>query len=164
MFDKFKKPFSKVKVNYVNNLFWIAPGILSYVHGRTFGYLPSKTLKELVHNNDLLEKNAYFSFNSLKEKNCDWMNQLNQMKELSFRWNTETFTKIERDGFCLDESIHELVKIKWDKKALNWIYRGYIPFANKNWYAKNFVTENDTKPVVIRWDKKEFVIDHIIME
>lgn len=58
----------KIKINFVNNLFWVAPSISTYFRGRNFGYVPFKTLEEFINKSELKDRNLYFSFNALNEK------------------------------------------------------------------------------------------------
>lgn len=114
----------KIKINYVSNLFWLAPSISSYFRGRNYGYAPFKTLEDLVKAKKLLDENVYFSFNGLQEKNYEFFNSLNRMKKLEFRLNKENIYKIEHNKYADDTSIHERLIVRWDQKSVNWIKKG----------------------------------------
>lgn len=150
----------KIKVNFINDLFWLAPSISNYFKGSRFGYIPYKTLEDLVKNNNLLNLNCYFSFNRLGEKNYDFFNSLYRLKEFKFRLGKDTVYKINKEGLVDDLSVDDSLIIRWDNKALKFIKNGYIPFYGKDWYIKNFVDikkpEEENKQKIITWDKKEF--------
>lgn len=147
----------KIKINYVSNLFWLAPSISSYFRGRNYGYAPFKTLEDLVKAKKLLDENVYFSFNGLQEKNYEFFNSLNRMKKLEFRLNKENIYKIEHNKYADDTSIHERLIVRWDQKSVNWIKKGYIPFYNVDYYIQNFIDSNDyEKTTIIKWNKNTF--------
>lgn len=150
----------KIKINYINNLFWLAPSISSYFRGRSYGYAPFKSLEDLVKAKNLTNENVYFSFNGLLEKNFDFFNSLNRIKKLEFRLNKENLYKIEHNQFVDDTSISEHLIIRWDQKAVNWVKKGFIPFYSLDWYLINFVKGNSENPenkkTIIKWNKNDF--------
>ncbi|MDE5553204.1 MAG: hypothetical protein K2I67_01510 [Malacoplasma sp.] len=150
----------KIKVNFVNNLFWLAPKISSYFRGRRFGYIPYKTLEELITKNDFLKFDFMFSFNRLGEKNYDFFNALYRLRKFQFRLGKDMVYKISKEGFVDDNSVNESLIIRWDLNSLKTIQNGYIPFYSEEWYIQNFikdkVSEETKEKIIITWDKKEF--------
>lgn len=161
----------KIKINYINNLFWLAPSISSYFRGRNYGYSPFKTLEDLVKAKDLNNINTFISFNALGEKNFDFFNMINRIKNLNFRINKEILYKIDHDGYVNDNSIDENLIVVWNKKSINWIKKGYLPFYNSEWYIETFVKkitdqgidnniQSDNKKISIIWNKNSFEINN----
>lgn len=150
----------KIKINFVNNVFWLAPSFSSYFKGFRFGYAPYRTLEDLVKKNNLLNLDCYFSFNRLGEKNYDFFNSLYRLREFKFRLGKDTVYKINKEGQVDDNSINDFLIIRWDKKTLKFIMNGYIPFYSQNWYIQNYVNgknlEEENKKIIITWNKKEF--------
>lgn len=147
----------KIKINFVNNLFWLAPSFSSYFKGRNFGYTPFKTLEDLINKTEIKNSNLYFSFNSLKEINYDFYNKIQKIKDLNFRLNKENLYKIEKNGFIDDDSIDDRIVVRWDLKSLKWIQKGYLPFFEKDYIIENFKDSNLEKKTFIRWSKNEFI-------
>ncbi|MCF0218127.1 MAG: hypothetical protein HUJ42_03760 [Malacoplasma sp.] len=145
----------KFKVNYVNDLFWLAPNFSSYFHMFSYGYKPFKSLFDLVKINNLTDTNGYFSFNALNAKNYDFFNTLYNIKKLSFRINKEVLYKIENQGFVEDYCCDQNLCIIWDKKSLKWIQKGYLPFYNKEYLINQFCKNEQV--VKITWEKKKFI-------
>ena len=149
----------KIKVNFINNLFWLAPKISTYFIGRQFGYIPYKTLKDLIVKNDLLESDFIFSLNGLGEKNYVFFNTLFQLRKFEFRLSKEVIYKIIKYGYVDDNSIHKLLVIRWDSNSLKFIKKGYIPFYSKDWYIKKFIDNKNLEKhekIIINWNEKEF--------
>lgn len=151
----------KIKVNYANNIFWLAPKFSSYFRTFSFGYQPYRTLEDLVDKNNLLNFDCYFSFNRLGEKNYDFFNSLYRLRKFKFRLGKDTVYKINKEGQVDDTSINDSLIIRWDKKTLKYIMNGYIPFFSQDWYIKNYIDgknlEVENKKIIITWSKKEFI-------
>lgn len=152
---------NKIKVNYLNNLFWLAPSISTYFRGRQFGYMPFKTLEDLINKNGLSKFEILFSFNALGDKNFDFFNALNRLRDLKFRIGTSEVYKINKEGFVDDNTIHEHLIVRWDNNSLKSIRKGNIPFYSKEWFIEKFVSNkqdlSEDNKVIIKWYKKEFI-------
>lgn len=131
----FLSRFQKVKINHFSDGYWLVPKFWKILSPRLTGYVikKGKTLEEIVIHNDFLHKEIIFSFNG--DHNFYNFNIALKLREIDFRLDPNAVKKKPDDAFFVFFPI-ENCKIILDKRSLQLIYDGIIPFFSKNYYKK----------------------------
>ncbi|WP_404913636.1 hypothetical protein NBX26_02495 [Mesomycoplasma hyopneumoniae] len=131
----FLNNFQKVKINHFVDGYWLVPSFWKIFSPRLTGYVikKEKSLAEIVENNNLLQKEIIFSFNG--DHNFYNFNIALKLRGIDFYLDRNALKNKADNEFFVFYPVKEC-KIVLDKRSLELIYQGIIPFFSKNYYQK----------------------------
>ena len=147
----FKHKIDKVKINVVGDNFWYQPSILT-LSRRKYAARPYKSLQKLLKNENLLSQNFLFTFNG--DEDFELFRMAQKLNEIDFYLNQEQREEIEEKGFFDHRLKQSKITIRYDKKSLIALKRGYIPYFDKKWILETFRT---SKSLTLKLTQKGYV-------
>ncbi|WP_434337107.1 MPN499 family protein [Mesomycoplasma conjunctivae] len=126
---------SKIRINHHNNGFWLVPSVRNYFSFRLTAFVIKKTdtLEEMILRNNWISKEVIFNFNG--DNNFVKFNLALKLREINFRLDAQQIKKLS-DKSTLSFFPIDNCEIILDKKGLQLIYDGIIPFFSKKYYHK----------------------------
>ncbi|MBN3534837.1 MPN499 family protein [Mycoplasma procyoni] len=125
----------KTKVNRTDDGFWVVPGFWKVFSPKSSEsrIKKTKTLEDIIHYNDLDNKNVIFSFNG--DNRFELFNKLQKIRNTNIYIDFNKVNKMKKEETLEFEVIDNLVLVI-DFKTIKRIYEGKSFFFTKDYYIK----------------------------
>ena len=147
----FNNDIKKIKINKIGDNFWFQPSIF-IASKRKYAARPYKSLMKLLKNEALLSQEFIFTFNS--DENFELFRFSQTQKGIKFYLNGTQINEIKTNGFIEHNIQGTNITIRYDKKSLVDLSRGYTPYFSVKWIKENFRSKNS---IIIKWTKKGYI-------
>ena len=136
----------KVNINILGDKFWYVPSVFT-TSKRKWAQRPYTNFKKLLKNENLINENFLLSLNG--DDNFKYFRIIQSIHEIDLFMNKKDIEIINNNGILEYKIPRTRVTISFDKKSLNLLKKGLIPYYSKDFLKKNYQPTDDFFPCLI---------------